>query len=97
GNSRSLALLRTGRGSSVNGRSRVYVTARFEPFDTATSALATTWFSVRRRVPRPRHRPTRGSTTPVVDTIGSVGRLSTPSTVAVSGYGNARRISSRVD
>src|SRR5262245_996837 len=70
GYSRSFALLRTGRGSSVNGRSRVYVLARFAPLKTATSPLATTEFSVRFRVPRPRHRPTRGSATPDVERIG---------------------------
>src|SRR5919106_3636765 len=74
GNSRSFAPFGFGRGSSENGRRRVYVKVRFAPLNTAISVLATTWFSLRLRTPSPRHRPTCGFTIPADETIGSVGR-----------------------
>ena len=74
---------------SVHGRIRVYVTARLAPFLTERSPFATTWFSLRLRVPRPRYLPRFGSTTPDEDTIGSVGSGNVSSQILVSGNGYA--------
>ena len=95
GYSRSLALSRTARRLQGEGPQPRVGDGEAAPVEDRGFALDQRGILVRFRVPRPRHRPIRGSTTPCDETIGSVGSGRTSSTVLVSGNGSARRISSR--